>query len=183
MAMSSSDPQEIRAIPTTYSGTEFRSRTEARWALFFDELRVPWEYEREGYQLKSGWYVPDFWLPQQQCIWEVKGRSPTSRESDLAGELAEMLGLSVYVAFGGPAEQESTDSAIDVTTDGWNMPFRWAQCLVCQKWAPVWSGQYEWRSICNHGEGAYQQTSIELAEARMERAVNSTRRRSFWEPR
>lgn len=63
----------IKAIPTTYRGVEFRSRTEARWALLFDLFAVKWEYEVEGYQLASCWYLPDFWLPEFKCFAEVKG--------------------------------------------------------------------------------------------------------------
>jgi hypothetical protein len=33
------------AIPTVYKGVQMRSRLEARWAAFFDELGWPWEYE------------------------------------------------------------------------------------------------------------------------------------------
>ena len=55
----------IKAIETEYKGYRFRSRLEARWAVFFDALGVQWFYEHEGFDLgKSGWYLPDFWLPQ-----------------------------------------------------------------------------------------------------------------------
>lgn len=55
---------EIKAIETRYKGYRFRSRLEARWAVFFETLKIPWEYEKEGYDLgEEGWYLPDFWLP------------------------------------------------------------------------------------------------------------------------
>lgn len=41
----------IQAIETTYNGYRFRSRLEARWAVFFDALGIQWKYEREGYAL------------------------------------------------------------------------------------------------------------------------------------
>ncbi|NET47948.1 MAG: hypothetical protein F6K09_04310 [Merismopedia sp. SIO2A8] len=67
-------PTRLKAIETRYQGCIFRSRLEARWAVFFDALDIPWEYEKEGYDLgEAGWYLPDFWLPQQQCFFEVKG--------------------------------------------------------------------------------------------------------------
>jgi hypothetical protein len=54
----------LKAIQTRYKGYHFRSRLEARWAVFFDALGVPWEYEKEGYDLgDAGYYLPDFWLP------------------------------------------------------------------------------------------------------------------------
>lgn len=51
----------IKAIETVYNGYRFRSRLEARWAVFLDGLGVRWEYEPEGFDLgKAGWYLPDF---------------------------------------------------------------------------------------------------------------------------
>lgn len=64
--------KELKAIPTIYNGVKFRSRLEARWALFFDLCKIEWEYEKEGYQLTTGWYVPDFWIPSMKIWVEVK---------------------------------------------------------------------------------------------------------------
>lgn len=53
--------QVIKAIETVYNGYKFRSRLEARWAVFFDALGVKYEYEAEGYDLGHlGYYLPDF---------------------------------------------------------------------------------------------------------------------------
>lgn len=43
-------------IPTTYRGTRFRSRLEARWAAFFDLVEWRWVYEPFD---TDGW-IPDF---------------------------------------------------------------------------------------------------------------------------
>lgn len=72
--------KQIRAIETTYNGVKFRSRLEARWARFFDNLRTKWIYEHEGYQIEDGYYLPDFFLPNvylrakdaQGILFEVK---------------------------------------------------------------------------------------------------------------
>lgn len=66
------------AIETRYAGCHFRSRLEARWAVFFDALGIPWEYEAEGYVGHSGLaYLPDFHLPTvnsgRGTYVEVKG--------------------------------------------------------------------------------------------------------------
>jgi len=54
----------IKAIETRYKGYRFRSRLEARWAVFFDAFPLRWEYEHEGYDLgDAGFYLPDFYLP------------------------------------------------------------------------------------------------------------------------
>lgn len=51
----------IKPIETVYNGYRFRSRLEARWAVFFDALGVEYEYEPEGFTLPSGEkYLPDF---------------------------------------------------------------------------------------------------------------------------
>lgn len=69
----------IKAIETRYGGYRFRSRLEARWAVFFDTLGVRWEYEREGFELPgAGRYLPDFWLPTWGAWFEVKPTKPAS---------------------------------------------------------------------------------------------------------
>jgi hypothetical protein len=71
----------IKAIETIYNGYRFRSRLEARWAVFFDTLGIKYEYEKEGFDLgKAGWYLPDFWLPEYDSWIEIKGDKPTEEE-------------------------------------------------------------------------------------------------------
>ena len=65
----------IQPIQTKYLNRFFRSRLEARWAVFFTELGIKFEYEYEGFDLSNGQkYLPDFWLPTfDGGIWaEVK---------------------------------------------------------------------------------------------------------------
>jgi hypothetical protein len=51
----------MKAINTQYKGYNFRSRLEARWAVFFDALGLKWEYEPEGFEFEDGSrYLPDF---------------------------------------------------------------------------------------------------------------------------
>jgi len=71
----------LRPIQTFYKGYKFRSRLEARWAVFFDACGVKWEYEPEGFALGNGmYYLPDFLLHGltgrvEGDLWiEVKGR-------------------------------------------------------------------------------------------------------------
>lgn len=90
---------EIKAIPTKYKGINFRSRLEARWAVFFDSMFIKWEYEKEGYQLKSGWYLPDFWLPEMKIWVEVK---PEGFECQHACCLRDEVGYPVLVTGGLP---------------------------------------------------------------------------------
>jgi hypothetical protein len=43
----------IKLIETLYRGYRFRSRLEARWAVFFDVAGVAWQYEPEGFDLTN----------------------------------------------------------------------------------------------------------------------------------
>jgi hypothetical protein len=82
----------IRAIETRYRGYRFRSRLEARWAVFFDTLGVPYDYEPEGYALPSGPYLPDFFLPRaaNRGMWvEVKPADPQLLEGSKLSELCD----------------------------------------------------------------------------------------------
>lgn len=52
------------ALPTFYRGRHYRSRLEARWAVFFEYMGIEYLYEPEGFALPSGdRYQPDFFLP------------------------------------------------------------------------------------------------------------------------
>lgn len=62
----------IKPIETIYNGYRFRSRLEARWAIFFDMLQVKYEYEKEGFDVDGVWYLPDFYLPDYSCWVEIK---------------------------------------------------------------------------------------------------------------
>lgn len=47
-------------MPGNYGGTRFRSHLEARWAIFFDQLELKWEYEPQGFATGDSAYLPDF---------------------------------------------------------------------------------------------------------------------------
>lgn len=67
----------VKAIDTVYQGHRYRSRLEARWAVFMDSLGIPYEYEPEGFELSEvGRYLPDFWLPTWQAWVEIKPAFP-----------------------------------------------------------------------------------------------------------
>jgi len=70
----------IKAIETEYNGYRFRSRLEARWAVFFDTLGIKYQYEMEGYDTKEGYYLPDFRLPKYNALIEIKPDHPKQAE-------------------------------------------------------------------------------------------------------
>ena len=92
----------MTAIQTNYAGCRFRSRLEARWAVFFDSLGIAWEFEKEGFELPSGRYLPDFWLSELEVWFEVKGTAPDHREVRLAHELSEQTQRMALIAYGTP---------------------------------------------------------------------------------
>lgn len=74
----------MQSIETEYEGYRFRSRLEARWAVFFDTAEIEYRYEPEGFvlpwRLNPNWsagkrfrYLPDFWFPDLKLWGEVKG--------------------------------------------------------------------------------------------------------------
>lgn len=94
----------IKPIETRYKGYRFRSRLEARWAVFFDALGVAWGYEKEGMDLGAdGYYLPDFWLPSWESWVEIKpldGGEPGYLVKPTA--LAWCHGQSVILIMGSP---------------------------------------------------------------------------------
>jgi hypothetical protein len=65
--------QFVRIAPQThYRGYRFRSRLEARWAVFFDAAGIEWQYEVEGFNVNGTYYLPDFWLPGLKTFVEIK---------------------------------------------------------------------------------------------------------------
>lgn len=93
------------AIPTWYKNTLFRSRLEARWAVFFETLGIRWEFELQGYDMDGTWYLPDFYLPEFNggTYVEVKPTRFTWDEDQKSIVLCEGSGHSVFKAEGSPS--------------------------------------------------------------------------------
>lgn len=93
----------VKAIETIYRGWRFRSRLEARWAVYFDAIGIEWEYEREGYEFEDGLrYLPDFWLKQVKMWAEVKPEALTPEEILKARWLVKETGYPLLLLFGLP---------------------------------------------------------------------------------
>ena len=61
------------SIPSQYKGIRMRSKLEVWYAQFFDQHRIQWAYEPQGFDLSGIKYLPDFHLPEIKTILEVKG--------------------------------------------------------------------------------------------------------------
>lgn len=93
---------ELKAIETTYQNHRFRSRLEARWAVFFDVVGFRYVYEPEGYDLGGIWYLPDFYLPDPKAFLEIKPEDPTDEQRHKAQLLAMASGKEVWIISGQP---------------------------------------------------------------------------------
>lgn len=81
---------EYKAKPTRYREVLFRSRLEARWAVCFDELGIPWQYEPEKFDLGELRYIPDFHLAG--CVYcEVKPAISPQKQLGIIGPLKQEL--------------------------------------------------------------------------------------------
>jgi hypothetical protein len=76
-----SDASKIAPIETLYRGYRFRSRLEARWAVFFDAAEIEWVYEPDGFRVNGRAYLPDFWFPPLKCFAEVEPDKETTIEA------------------------------------------------------------------------------------------------------
>lgn len=62
-----------KPIVVQYGGKRFRSKLEAKWAVFLDYLQIQYEYEPRVYNLSNGkGYLPDFYIPSQDVFLEIK---------------------------------------------------------------------------------------------------------------
>lgn len=96
----------IRAIDTRFAGRLFRSRLEARWAVFFDSFGLRYEYEPEGFTLRGGIkYLPDFYLPQIRMWAEVKPEQMGPREIDKCGRLSRTTRRGCLLLEGPPEDR------------------------------------------------------------------------------
>jgi hypothetical protein len=110
----------IAAHPTRYNGVEFRSRLEAHWAAFFDEVAAynansGWRYEPVdldgwtpdfAYRNKSPWYfaevkptesIEEFPLEKIARAWCQPGVDHFGTEHE--GEIVMLLGLNGWHTF------------------------------------------------------------------------------------
>lgn len=138
----------LKAIDTYYNGYFFRSRLEARWAMFFDELEIKYLYEHEGYQLSDGTlYLPDFYLPESDSFFEVKGVM-TDEDMHKIKQLIADSEKAVTIGYGDMSFQACDDMQIYQDSKGFELSTKENSCLVrCRK-----CNKYYFRAI----EGAYE---------------------------
>lgn len=157
----------IKPIETVYNGYRFRSRLEARYAVFFDTLGVKYEYEKEGYLLDRSLhpshsyfanrkgtvtYLPDFWLPEHDCFVEIKGEEITDDEREKAILLAYTLEKNVYIFVGNisvPDWDIEPKDEVFFGDGGMDYDHVWCECSFCGMIGIQYCG-YADRLVCKH---------------------------------
>lgn len=156
---STQETGRIKAIETRYKGYRFRSRLEARWAVFFDAMGIRWEYEPEGYTDGTSSYLPDFLLPEGACYVEVKPEGfRHEAPEDMAPHierwamLTKGSGLPILVLFGPPRDHTfGTVITFDPHCDtDWNISRGGiGECRRCNGWG--WESDLGYRLVCTPG--------------------------------
>ena len=147
----------MKAIETKYNGYRFRSRLEARWAVFFDELGIEYQYEPEGYNLGSiGWYLPDFYLPSLEIYCEAKGPEPTHEEMVKCIKIQEGMNQKCVILRDIPnlyGKTKFSNLILKFTEEKWH-DYKAETCLfnICEECGHLglFSLDYSWReySFC-----------------------------------
>jgi hypothetical protein len=124
------------AIPTEYKGVKFRSRLEAKWAIFFDTLGIEWEYEPQGYEIGTGYdaHWPRYLFSDGETL-PFQTRESAELHIKLAKEIVDkdITILDVSEPLG------SLDPNLE-----WYLPDFWLPGL--EVWAEV-KGQFGWEEL------------------------------------
>ena len=154
----------LKALPTTYRRVQFRSRLEARWAVFFDKLKLHWEYEPQGFKLDNrkdkhpdSCYCPDFLVrtPQGEDMWiEIKPHNV--KQNDKFDKFKKLIDCQrVYLLSGQPLDVLQNGlicprcCGFDIDLDRWGDKEEWTyQCFSCDYETPCGSGNdFEYNNV------------------------------------
>lgn len=93
----------MRPLTTYFDGYRFRSRTEAKYGVTLKSLGLRYEFERQGFALEPGAFLPDFYLPDLPLWIEVKPFEPDLHQKALCESLAAESGTPAVILCGQPA--------------------------------------------------------------------------------
>lgn len=191
----------IKAIETEYRGIRFRSRIEARWAVFFDQVKTSWQYEPEGFHLPAGtygdkadddqWpgreielthdarYLPDFLLTDLDSWFEVKGVSPDDAYWNLLAAFEIATDKRVLIAIGDipiVVDDDYCGQHEVIHTIG-DIQYEFCRCPMCDRLGCEFNGRGD--RVCRHdlNDKGYNVTDDIVAAYRVARSYR------FWDPR
>jgi len=84
------------------NGEYFDSETEAAWALYFQNVGMPYVREYARFSFNSFIYTPDFYLPEQDSFVEVKNGNADWLACYKLAEVARRAGKLCILANGKP---------------------------------------------------------------------------------
>ncbi len=132
---------DYKPIETFYNGYKFRSKNEAKWAMFFDKVGIRYEYEPVTFW---GWskqqYKPDFYLPDYDKYVEVKSNTNAIHEDKMAQKINGAIdfqttpvsnGLLLLGSF--PFDVRSREIALHTTWLFWYKGVCCAQAIIKQR--------------------------------------------------
>lgn len=144
----------MKPIPTTYEGVKFRSRLEARWAVFFCQLQIDWRYEPFEIGNENLSYTPDFLLHNlflcffnKRVFVEIKPLEPNDEYIEYLKKVKDPEGEDIFVFFGEP--NFGVKNAIRVFSNGPNeeriVTSERGVIMICQG-----CGWFKWKSEDGH---------------------------------
>lgn len=123
----------MKNIETLYNGYRFRSRAEARWAVFFDTCGIKYVYEPEGYELSDGTkYLPDFYLPESDSFFEVKGIL-SKKDKHKIDQFQEEVKRPITIGYADMTFQSSYYAAEDLYFIDYKSDSAFVRCCFCRK--------------------------------------------------
>jgi len=121
----------IKPIETVYNGYRFRSRLEARWAVFFKAVGLEYQYEPEGFEMDGIRYLPDFYLPSIDRWFEIKGKALSVEEIKKCEEFClrkDNYGIKFSIVIGPPQpaalqfEEPGYEDCLGIEEYAWQWP-------------------------------------------------------------
>jgi hypothetical protein len=145
-----SEPEAITYLRTginsffsfTWKGVRYRKKQDARWAYFFELLKIPYKYLEEPINLSiSGITIlPDFWLPDQDCYMIISKTFMQTRSGNLeALILARKTGKVVFQFWDCAPDYIDTGNNEMIVNAGTHMTpegeydgmMEWGNCKIC----------------------------------------------------
>ena len=172
----------MKAIQTEYNGYKFRSRLEARWAVFFSSLGINWLYEHEGFDISDGeYYLPDFYLPDIPFMYGDKGcyievKSSNNTNDDKWKRFGYKSDIPIMLVTGIPYQNPhdcpniSKDVYNDVCywfikkecSDG---PYLFCECNICNKIGLQFDGRAGRNCNCTKSDKNYGYNTLRIQNA------------------
>lgn len=97
----------MKPIPTTYKGRTYRSRLEARWALFYERLNFNVVYEPFTIENNDLSYTPDFWVLRGfentiPVLIEIKPIAPNKEYIEYLCQIHDPEKSDILICIGDP---------------------------------------------------------------------------------